>query len=400
MMSLFPDPKHTVEIMKNPAIYLDNAATTSMDPLVAEAMQSAGREFFGNASSLHSVGTMAHEVLQQSRERLARLVGASPAEIIFTGSGTESNNLALKGVAFANSHKGRHIVVSAIEHDCILKTARWLERQNFLVTYLPVDQHGLIDMPALEKAVTEKTILVSVMHANNEIGTIEPVYQIGKLCRERNVYFHSDACQSFGKIPVDAGSMHADLITINAHKLHGPKGVGALFIRSGVVVEPLLHGGGQENGIRSSTENIPGIIGFVRAAEIACSELDTEMQRITGLQERIVSTLKRNIDGVYFNGSLTSRLPHNVNFCIEGMEGEGIRLQLLLDEVGVCVSIGSACSSNDGGNPSHVLRAIGLDAFQSRGGIRLSLGRFTTQKEIDLFLDVISEKVKQLNPIF
>ncbi len=386
--------------MNSNLIYLDNAATTLMDPEVAKAIQTSAKEYYGNASSLHSVGTMAHEILDQARARLASLIGARPDEIVFTGSGTEANNLALKGVAFANAQRGRHIIVSVIEHDCILKAARWLERQGFSVTYLPVDHNGLVDIQALEKAFSDKTILVSVMHVNNEIGTIEPVKEIGELCRERNIYFHSDACQSFGKIPLNAASLNADLLTINAHKLHGPKGVGALFIKSGVNVEPLLHGGGQEKGIRSSTENIPGILGFVMAAEIACREMDSEVRRVTAMHEYILHTLKGSIDGVYFNGSLSTRVPHNINFCIEGMEGEGIRLQLLLDEAGVCVSTGSACSSNDGGNPSHVLQAIGLDPFQARGGIRLSLGRFTTQKEIDRFLEIISEKVKQLNPIF
>jgi len=392
MMSVLPDPTHIV--------YLDNAATTCIDPVVAEAMQTAEKEYYGNASSLHSMGTMAHEVLELSRTKLASLIGAKPSGIIFTGSGTESNNLALKGVAFANAHKGRHIIVSAIEHDCILRTARWLEKQGFSVTFLPVDRQGVIDMPALEKAINSKTILVSVMHANNEIGTIEPVEEIGKLCRERNIYFHSDACQSFGKIPLNVQTIQTDLLTVNSHKLHGPKGIGALFIRTGVAIEPLLHGGGQEKGIRSSTENIPGIIGFVKAAEIACREMEPEMHRVKELQEEIISALKQNIDGVYFNGSFNKRLAQNINFCIEGLEGEGIRLQLLLDEAGVCVSTGSACSSNDGGNPSHVLQAIGLDPFQARGGIRISLGRFTTQKEIDLFLKILLEKVKQLNPIF
>ena len=400
MMMVRNEHDHVGLNVKDQVTYLDNAATTRMDATVADAMMEATNVYYGNASSLHSLGTLAHEVLEQSRKRLASLIGAGPHEIVFTGSGTESNNLALKGIAFANSHRGRHIIISSIEHDCILKTARWLEGQGFAVTCLPVDSKGLVNIQALDEAINQKTILVSVMHANNEIGTIEPVQEIGKLCRERNVYFHTDACQSFGKIPVDAGILSADLITVNAHKLHGPKGVGALYVRSGVAIEPLLHGGGQEKGIRSSTENIPGIIGFVKAAEIACSAMDSETGRITGMQERLISKLRQNIEGVYFNGSLSRRLPHNLNFCIEGMEGEGIRLQLLLDEAGVCVSTGSACSSNDGGNPSHVLQALGLNPFQARGGIRVSLGRLTTQKEVDHFLDVLIEKVKKLNPIF
>jgi cysteine desulfurase len=319
---------------------------------------------------------------------------------VFTASGTESNNLALKGVAFANSHKGRHIIVSAIEHDCILRTAGWLERQGFSVTYLPVGNDGLLNLTALEESLTAHTLLVSVMHANNEIGTIQPVEEIGRICRERNVYFHTDACQSFGKIPVNANAIKADLLTVNAHKLHGPKGVGALFIRSGLPFEPQLHGGGQERGLRSSTENIPGIIGFVRAAEMACRDQEAELMRITGFQQKIITSLRRDIDGIYFNGSLHNRLPHNINFCIDGLEGEGIRLQLLLDEAGVCVSTGSACSSNEAGNPSHVLQAIGLDPFRARGGIRLSLGRYSTEDDVDTFISIIKEKVKLLKPIF
>ena len=386
--------------MGNSLIYLDNAATTCLDPGVAEAMQITGREIYGNASSLHSMGTLAHEKLEQARAELAGLIGAKTEEIFFTGSGTESNHLALKGITFANAGRGKLIIVSSIEHDCILRTAAWLEKQGFLVTYLPVDRQGFIDLDALENSITGRTILVSVMHANNEIGTIEPVEEIGRLCRERNVYFHSDACQTFGKVPVNVDAMQASLLTVNAHKLHGPKGVGALYIRTGVAIEPLLHGGGQEKGIRSSTENIPGITGFVKAAKTALKDLGPETSRVNGLQERIINSILKNIPGVYFNGSLGKRLPHNINFCIEGLEGEGIRLQLLLDEAGVCVSTGSACSSNDGGNPSHVLKAIGLDPFQARGGIRISLGRYTTQSEVDRFLSILFEKIKLLNPIF
>jgi cysteine desulfurase len=386
--------------MERPLVYLDNAATTCPDPHVLEVMNEVGKEYYGNASSLHNQGTRAHELIDQYRVKIAALLNAKPEEIFFTGSGTESNNLALKGIAFAQASKGNHIVVSAIEHDCILKTALWLETRGFKVTYIPVDHQGIVDTVALEKAIGKDTILVSVMHVNNEIGTIEPVKEIGKICRSRNIYFHSDACQSFGKIQVDVNDIGADLLTINAHKIHGPKGVAALYIRSGVDIEPLLHGGGQEKGIRSSTENLPGIAGFIKAAEIACAVMETEIDRVSSLQERIINSLQHHINGVYFNGSLSGRLPHNINFCIEGLEGEGIRLQLLLDETGICISTGSACSSNDGNNPSHVLQAIGLDPFQARGGIRVSLGRFNTLDEINYFLEVLQEKVKQLKPIF
>ncbi|MFZ4572004.1 MAG: cysteine desulfurase family protein [Bacteroidales bacterium] len=382
------------------SIYLDNAATTCIDPDVAAMMQQAGMEYYGNASSLHSMGVTAHELLSECRQRLASLLGARPGEIFFTGSGTESNNLALKGVAFANARRGRHIIVSAIEHDCILRTAQWLEQQGFKVTRLGVDQKGMIDLKDLSQAITDNTILVSVMHVNNEIGTIQPVEEIGRICTEKKIYFHTDACQSFGKIPVNIESIQADLLTLNAHKIHGPKGVGALYVRQGVRIEPLLHGGGQEQGLRSSTENIPGILGFVKAAEIACRNMEAEAKRMKDLQDHLMKALLHEISGVYFNGSLNRRIPNNINFCIEGMEGEGIRLQLLLDEAGVCVSTGSACSSNDGGNPSHVLQAIGLDPFQARGGIRISLGRFTTSQDVDRFIKVLADKVKQLKPIF
>jgi cysteine desulfurase len=386
--------------MERPLVYLDNAATTCPDPHVLDVMNEVGKEYYGNASSLHNQGTRAHELIDQYRVKIAAFLNAKPEEIFFTGSGTESNNLALKGIAFAQASKGNHIVVSAIEHDCILKTAFWLETRGFKVTYIPVDHQGIVDTVALEKAIGKDTILVSVMHVNNEIGTIEPVKEIGKICRSRNIYFHSDACQSFGKIQVNVNDIGADLLTINAHKIHGPKGVAALYIRSGVDIEPLLHGGGQEKGIRSSTENLPGIAGFIKAAEIACAVMETEIDRVSSLQERIINSLQHHINGVYFNGSLSGRLPHNINFCIEGLEGEGIRLQLLLDETGICISTGSACSSNDGNNPSHVLQAIGLDPFQARGGIRVSLGRFNTLDEINYFLEVLQEKVKQLKPIF
>ncbi len=384
----------------NPTVYLDNAATTAPDPVVLEVMARTARDYPGNASSLHSQGARARGLLEECRDTLCSLIGAKQGEVVFTGSGTESNNLALKGVALANNRRGNQILVSALEHDCILETAKWLEELGFRVTRIPVDSQGILDPESVIQAVTPATFLVSVMHVNNEIGTVQPVAAIGRICRERNILFHSDACQSFGKIAVDVEEMNVDLLTVNAHKLHGPKGAGALYVRSGVSLTPLLHGGGQEAGMRSSTENLAGIAGFIRAAGLAVEGLGEESKRLRGLQQHLIMELSDKIAGIYFNGSLAHRVPHNLNFCIEGLEGEGIRLQLLLDDEGICVSTGSACSSNHGNNPSHVLQAIGLNPLQARGGIRVSFGRFTTHAEISRFIDVLEEKVALLNPIF
>jgi cysteine desulfurase len=379
-------------------IYLDNAATTQLDKRVLDTMLPFLNDYYGNASSLHHFGTSAKEQIQKSRMQIAQFLGCEPEEIIFTASGTEANNFALKGIAFANRNRGNHIIVSTIEHDCVLNTCRWLETQGFFVTYLPVDKQGFIDLDFLKRCINPKTILVSVMHVNNEIGTIQPVSEIGKICKNRNVYFHSDACQSFGKIPIDIQNI--DLLTINSHKIYGPKGVGALVIKKGTKIEPLLHGGGQEFGLRSSTENIAGIVGFAKAVELCFLEMDNENKRIAGLQKKIISNLTNSVEGIYFNGDFVNRLPHNINFCISGLEGESIRLLLLLDEHGIAVSSGSACSSNGDNPSSHVLQAIGLNQFEARGSVRISLGRFNTENEIITFIENIKQIINILNPIF
>jgi cysteine desulfurase len=324
-----------------------------------------------------------------------------PEEIIFTSSGTEANNLALKGVLEANRSKGNHIIVSAIEHDCILNTAHYLEQKGFRVTYLPVDTSGIVEIHLLEKLIRPDTVLVSVMHANNEIGTIQPITEIGSLCRRNKVLFHSDACQSFGKIPIDAVSQNIDLLTLNAHKMYGPKGIGALYIRKGVFVKPMLHGGGQEYGLRSSTENIPAIAGFAKATEICMSEMASETKRIRAMRDYFAKFLFDNYEDVYINGSLEHRLVNNLNFSFHGLEGETIRLLLLLDEMGIAVSAGSACSSNDkSNNASHVLQAIGLNQFEARGAVRVTFGRFNTMGEVQHFAETINKVVGQLNSIF
>jgi cysteine desulfurase len=383
-----------------PRIYLDNAATTTIDKRVVETMMPYYSELYGNASSMHSFGTLAKEVLDRSRMQIASCIGAQPEEIVFTSSGTESNNFALKGIAFANRHKGNHIIISEIEHECVLNACKWLEGQGFYITYLPVDNDGLVDLETLKKVINPKTILVSVMYANNEIGTIEPIEEIGRICRLHNVYFHSDACQGFGKIPIDVNRENIDLLTINSHKINGPIGVGALYIRKGTNITPLLHGGGQEAGFRSSTENIPGIAGFAKAAELCMTEMESEAERIVAFRNKLTNFLTSHFENVYFNGHTQKRLPGHLNFSFHGLEGETIRLLFLLDEMGIAVSAGSACSSNHGGGASHVLQAIGLNPLEARGAIRVSFGRFTTENDIDGLINALYSIVKQLKSIY
>lgn len=382
-------------------IYLDNAATTSLDNRVLDAMMPFMQNNYGNASSLHSFGTQSKQVLDNARADLASFMGANANEIYFTSSGTESNNWALKGIAFANRNKGRHIIVSAIEHDCVLNTCKWLAENDFFVSYLPVDSTGIVDIDRLKKLINPKTILVSVMHTNNEIGSIEPIEEIGQICKHHNIIFHSDACQSFGKIELDVNKANLDLLTVNSHKIYGPKGVGALYIRKGTSIEPILHGGGQEDGLRSSTENIPGIVGFAKAAELCMDTMESEIKRQVKLRNKITDFLFQNFENVYLNGPNKNRLPGHLNFSFHGMEGETIRLLLLLDEMGIAVSAGSACSSNDKtNNASHVLQAIGLNPFEARGAIRVSIGRFTTELEVDSFLGALNKTINSLTSIF
>ena len=384
-----------------PRIYLDNAATTQVDERVLLSMLPFHSQEYGNASSLHSFGTHAKEVLERSRRKLSSFIGAEPEEIIFTSGGTEANNLALKGIAFANRSKGNHIIVSSIEHDCILNTCKWLETQGFYITYLPVDSTGMVDTGELKKFINPKTILISVMHANNEIGTLEPIAEIGEICNYHSVPFHSDACQSFGKIPLNVRKTGLDLLTINSHKIYGPKGVGALYVRKGMNIVPLLHGGGQESGLRSTTENLPGIVGFVNASQLCLEEMQTESRKLVRFRNALTDFLFENFENVYINGSSDNKLPGLLNFSFHGLEGETMRLLLLLDEKGIAVSAGSACSSNDKThNSSHVLQAIGLNQFEARGSIRVSFGRYTTEQELEKFKVAITESVNSLTSIF
>ena len=378
------------------SIYLDNAASTPLDGRVLAAMQPYFSDMYGNPSSIHRKGQEAHEAVEKARADLARAIHAgTPEEIVFTSSGTEANNFALKGCAFANRPRGDHLVVSAIEHDCVLNACKWLESQGFRVCYLPLDPEGIVDLDRLKEKIRSETIIVSIMHANNEIGVIEPIEEIGRLCRSRGIYFHTDACQSFGKIPVHAQSMNVDLMSINAHKLYGPKGVGALYVRSGVSIMPWQHGGGQESGMRSATENVPGIVGFAEAARLCLDEMETETPRLQALRDRIIDTVLKEIPVSYLNGHRHRRLPTNVNVGFKGLEGQAPNLLLDLDKRNIFVSTGSACSSAQQ-KYSHVLSAIGRNPVQAIGVLRISLGRFTSADDVRCFLETLSEAVDNL----
>ena len=373
-------------------IYLDHAATTPIAKEVMKAMQPFFDKSFGNASSVHTLGREAREAIDDSREIIGKKLNAKNHTVIFTSGGTESNNFAIKGVAFANRKKGKHIITSKIEHECVLNSCRWLEKQGFEVTYLPVDKEGFVNLNELEKAIRKDTILVSIIHANNEIGTIEPIEEIGKICSKHEVYFHTDACQSFTKVPINLKKQNIDLLTINAHKIYGPKGIGALVIRDGVKIDPLLHGGGHEFGFRSGTENVPGIIGFAKAVEIA-KEKDVEHMR--KLRDILIKGALE-IENSRLNGPRERRLCNNANFSFKYIEGES--LVLYLDMKGIEASTGSACSSRSL-EPSHVLLAIGLTPEDAHGSIRMSVGRENTKDEMKYTLEVLKESVEILRKI-
>ena len=377
-------------------IYMDYAATTPVDPRVIKAMLPYFSEKFGNTMSLHSFGQKAKQALEESREVITDLMGGKPNEIIFTGSGTESNNLALKGIAFANKKRGRHIIISQIEHPSILETAKWLESQGLKVTKLPVDRHGLINLDDFKKAIEKDTILVSIIHANNEIGTIQEISKIGKICKEKRVYFHTDATQSFGKVPIDVNKMNVDLLTANSHKMYGVKGAACLFVREGTKIAPILHGGGHEKGLRSSTVNVPAIVGFAEAARICKKEMKKERKRLIKLRDKLIKNILRKIEGSYLNGHPKKRLLNNANFWFSFVEGESLVIQL--DLLGIAASTGSACSSAKL-EPSHVLLAIGLKPHQAHGSLRLTLGRWTKEKDIDYVLKVLPKIIKRLRKI-
>jgi cysteine desulfurase len=376
-------------------IYMDHAATTPVDPRVMEAMQPYFSEKYGNPSSLYSFAQEARSAMEEAREKVADLINASPQEIIFTSGGTESDNLALKGVAFANRDKGKHIITTAIEHHAVLNPCEWLEKQGFEVTYLPVDKDGIVSPESVEEEIRKDTILISIMHANNEIGTIEPIEEIGKIAREKEVYFHTDAVQSVGKIPVDVDKMNVDLLSISAHKMYGPKGVGALYVRRGTKISALSHGGGHERNLRSGTENVPGIVGLGKAAELASKEMEKEAKRLIKLRDRLIDGALK-IENSWLNGHRTQRLPNNVNLGFKFIEGESLILEL--DFNGIYANTGSACSSKSL-KPSHVLTAIGLRPEETHGSLRLTLGKQNTHEDVDYVLEVLPKVVERLRAI-
>ena len=374
-------------------IYLDYAATTPTHPEVVKAMLPYFTDVFGNASSIYSYGQEAKGVIEEARVKVADLIGARGEEIVFTSGGTEADNFALKGVAFANETKGNHIITSSIEHHAVIETCKFLERRGFRVTYLPVDEYGLVDPGDVKKAITDKTILISVMQANNEMGTIEPIAEIGRIAREAGIYFHTDAVQMVGHIPVDVNELEVDLLAMSAHKLYGPKGVGALYIRKGTKLIPFMHGGDQERRRRASTENVPGIVGLGKAIELIQQDMGEEAERLIYLRDRLIKGLLERIDHTRLNGHPLKRLPNNVNVSVDYVEGESMLLNLDLE--GICASTGSACSSASL-EPSHVLLALGLSPEQAHGSLRFSLGKWTRDEEIERVLEVLPRVIAKL----
>ena len=375
---------------------MDHSATTPVAPEVLQAMLPYLSDKFGNASSLHSFGQEAKEALEESREKVAKLLAANPEEIIFTSGGTESDNLALKGIARRNRDKGKHIITTSVEHPAILETCKKLEKEGFAVTYLPVTSEGLVDLAALEAAIRPDTILISVMHANNEVGTIQPLEEIGRLATEKDIYLHTDAVQSVGKIPTDVNALGVDSLSLSAHKLYGPKGVGALYIRRGTKLESIVQGGGHERGLRSGTENVAGIVGLAKAAELCIESMAAEGQRLTELRDRLASLVLGKVKDAWINGTMKIRLPGSLNFGFSYVEGES--LLLFLDSKGIAVSTGSACSSHKL-QPSHVLLSLGLQPEQCHGSLRITMGRSNTTEEVDYVAECIVEAVKRFRGI-
>jgi cysteine desulfurase len=381
-------------------IYLDYAATTPTAPEVLEAMKPYFYEKFGNPSSLYSIAQETRRAIESAREKIAQFINARPEEIVFTSGGTESNNFALKGVAFANKDKGNHIITSNIEHHSVSEVCKFLEEIEFKITYLKVDKDSLVNPEDVKKAITDKTILISIMQANNEIGTIQPITEIAKIAKEKGIYFHTDAVQTFGHIPIDVNQLGVDLLSTSAHKLYGPKGVGFLYIRKGTKIKSFMHGGDQENKRRASTHNVPGIVGFGKAVELAKELMDEEAKRLTYLRDKLINGILNKIEHTRLNGHPTKRLPNNVNISIEYIEGESMVLNLDLE--GIACSTGSACTSSSL-EPSHVLLAIGLSPEIAHGSLRFTLGRYNKEEDIDYVLEVLPkvvEKLRAMSPLY
>lgn len=384
--------------MKN--IYFDHAATTAVKPEVLEAMLPYFTEKYGNASSIYSLGRENKKAIDDAREKVAKALNAQPKEIFFTSGGTEADNWAIKGVAFSNESQGKHIITTNIEHHAVLHTCKYLEKYGFEVTYVPVDNKGIVHVEDIEKAIRSDTILISAMFANNEIGTIQPIKEIGALAKEKGIYFHTDAVQAIGNIPIDVKDMNIDLLSLSGHKFYGPKGVGVLYIRDGVRISPMLHGGGQERGKRASTENVAGIVGLGKAIELATENIDEYNTKLMKLRDRAVKEILEKIPYSRLNGDEKNRLPGNVNISFEFIEGESILL--MLDMKGICASSGSACTSGSL-DPSHVLLAIGLPHEIAHGSLRLTFGEENTDSDLDYLLETlppIIEKLRTMSPLY
>ena len=381
-------------------IYLDNSATTPLDEHVLQDMMPFLTSEYGNPSSIYSLGRSAKAAVEKARGQVATALNAEPAEIFFTGCGTEADNWAIKGAAFANRKKGTHIISSQIEHHAVIHTLEYLEKQGFEITYLPVDADGKISLDVLEKSIREDTILITIMTANNEVGTIEPVKEIGELARRHGVLFHTDAVQAIGSIPIDVKDMNIDLLSLSAHKFNGPKGVGALYVRKGVRIDTFLHGGAQERSRRAGTENTAGVVGLGSAIELATANLSEKAERISALRDYLIDEVLRRIPYTKLNGHRTDRLPGNANFSFQFIEGESLLLHL--DLKGICASSGSACTSGSL-DPSHVLLALGLPHEIAHGSLRLSIGKQNTKEEIDYVLEVlpqIVDRLRQMSPLY
>ncbi len=378
-------------------IYLDHAATTFVDPRVRTAMGKYWQEDFGNPSSFHAAGLRALQALNNARETIAKVMNCAPEEIIFTGSGTESINLAIKGVFRANKNKGKHIITSATEHHAVLETCKYLEKQEGAeITIIPVDNNGQVSPEVLEKAIRKDTILVSIMYANNEIGTINRIKDLAGIAKKHNVFFHTDACQAGGTLELDLKQLGVDLLTINGSKVYGPKGVGALYVRRGVQIQPIIHGGGQEFGMRAGTESIPLIVGLATALKLAHEECEKESARLTALRDKLIKGILAKVPKTFLNGHPTERLPNNANITFVDIEGEA--LLLYLNEHGIYASTGSACNSKSL-EPSHVILSLGLPYEASHGSIRFSIGKYTTEEDIDKVIEVLPGIVQQLRNI-
>ncbi len=380
-------------------IYMDHAATTPVRPEVLEAMMPYFSVEFGNASSIYSWGRRAHHGLDQARDTIAGLIGARPEEIVFTASGSEAANMALKGAAWGLRSKGNHIITTAVEHHAVLDSALWLEKNGFEVTFLPVDSEGRVSPEQVRDAIRPDTILVSVMHANNEVGTIQPIAEIGSIVKQSGALFHTDAVQTMGVLDIDLSRLDIDLLSFSAHKFYGPKGVGALFVRKGVRLDPLVHGGAQERRRRAGTENVAGIVGMAKALELAVAEREVEVPRITKLRDQLIRGL-REIPHTRVNGSLSERLPNNVSVCFEFIEGESLLLNL--DMRGIAASSGSACTSGSL-EPSHVLLAMGLSHEIAHGSLRLTLGRENTENDIEYVLNELPDivhRLREMSPLY